>query len=520
MPSASGSVSAGWGSRTRVEPLLRMKSIVKAFSGVRVLHGVDFEVLSGEVMALVGENGAGKSTLMKILAGVHTDWEGEVCLDGEPVRFPDTRAAEEAGIAIIYQELNLVPGLTVAENIFLGREPTRFGGVIDYAAMNRMAREIMDSLHFDAPATVPVSELRIGARQLVEIGKALSLDARLLIMDEPTSALTGTEAEVLFSVVRELRAGGVSVIYISHRLDELYQIADRVTVMRDGLTVDTMPASEIDRRALISLMVGREFEQFFVKEGEPGEDVVFRVRSLTRLNGVPGRRALLDDISFDVRRGEQFGIAGLLGSGRTELLEALFGAAARDTSGRVELEGVELNLSNPRRAIEAGIALLTEDRKGNGLVLSMNVEQNLTLAALNELLHLCMISPGKERALAKEYVDRLSIDAADLGNPIESLSGGNQQKVLLAKWLATRPRVLLLDEPTRGVDVGAKHELYVYLSKLAAEGVSIIMTSSELPELLSICDRIMVLREGRMSALFDRDEATQARILHAAAPAA
>ena len=483
-----------------MEPLLRMESIIKAFSGVRVLHGVEFEVLPGEVMALVGENGAGKSTLMKIVAGVHQEWQGDLYFDGEHVRFPATRAAEEAGIAIIYQELNLVPGLTVAENIFLGREPTRFGGVIDYAAMNRMARDIMDSLHFDDPVTIPVSELRIGGQQLVEIGKALSLDARLLVMDEPTSALTGAEAEILFTVVRKLRSDGVSIVYISHRLDELYQIADRVTVMRDGRTVGVMNAEDISRRELISLMVGRDFEQFFVREGEPGEDVVFRVRNLTRVNEVPGRRALLDDISFEVRRGEQFGIAGLLGSGRTELLEALFGAAPRDTCGSVELEGVELDLSNPRRAIESGIALLTEDRKGNGLVLSMNVEQNLTLAALKELLHLCMISPGKERALAEEYVDRLSIDVADLGNPIESLSGGNQQKVLLAKWLATRPRVLLLDEPTRGVDVGAKHELYIYLSKLAEEGVSIIMTSSELPELLSICDRIMVLREGRVSA--------------------
>ncbi len=503
-----------------MEPLLRMESIIKAFSGVRVLHGVEFEVLPGEVMALVGENGAGKSTLMKIVAGVHQEWQGDLHFDGEQVRFPATRAAEEAGIAIIYQELNLVPGLTVAENMFLGREPTRFGGVIDYAAMNRMAREIMDSLHFDDPVTIPVSELRIGGQQLVEIGKALSLDARLLVMDEPTSALTGAEAEILFTVVRKLRSDGVSIVYISHRLDELYQIADRVTVMRDGRTVGVMNAEDISRRELISLMVGRDFEQFFVREGEPDEDVVFRVRNLTRVNEVPGRRALLDDISFEVRRGEQFGIAGLLGSGRTELLEALFGVAARDTRGRVELEGVELDLSNPRQAIEAGIALLTEDRKGNGLVLSMNVEQNLTLAALKELLHLCMISPGKERALAEEYVDRLSIDVADLGNPIESLSGGNQQKVLLAKWLATRPRVLLLDEPTRGVDVGAKHELYIYLSKLAEEGVSIIMTSSELPELLSICDRIMVLREGRVSALFDHEEATQEKILHAAAPAA
>jgi len=403
-----------------------------------------------------------------------------------------------------------VPGLTVAENIFLGREPVRFGGFIDYPSMNRMAREIMDSLHFDAPVTIPVSELRIGAQQLVEIGKALSQKARLVIMDEPTSALTGAEAEVLFSVVRELRSRGVSVIYISHRLDELYQIADRVTVMRDGRTVEVIPASGISRRELIALMVGRDLEQFFVREGEPAEEVVLRVRDLSRVSHAPGRPCLLEDISFEVRRGEQLGIAGLLGSGRTELLESLFGAAARDTTGSVEIEGEKIRLTDPRRAIQSGLALITEDRKGNGLILSMSVEQNLTLAALKDVLHLCVLSREKERALAEEYVDRLSIDVADLENPIGTLSGGNQQKVLLAKWLATRPRVLLLDEPTRGVDVGAKHELYLYLSKLAAEGVAVVMASSEMPELLSICDRIMVLREGRISC--GRDESQPSSI--------
>ena len=354
----------------------------------------------------------------------------------------------------------------------------------------------------------------------MEIGKALSLEARLLIMDEPTSALTETETEVLFSVVRDLRSRGVAVIYISHRLDELYQIADRVTVMRDGRTVTVMPAGGVGRRDLISLMVGRDFEQFFVKEGTPREEVVLKVRDLSRLSHAPGRPYLLKDISFEVRRGEQLGVAGLLGSGRTELLESIFGAAARDTSGRIEIDGEPVRLTDPRRAIQAGLALITEDRKGNGLILSMSVEQNLTLAALREILRFCLLSRERERALAEEYVDRLSIDVADLENPIDSLSGGNQQKVLLAKWLATSPRVLLLDEPTRGIDVGAKHELYLYLSKLAEEGVAIVMASSEMPELLSICDRIMVLREGEVSALFDREEATQEKILHAAAPAA
>lgn len=497
-----------------------MESIEKEFSGVRVLHGVDFHVLPGEVMALVGENGAGKSTLMKILAGVHTDWRGTILLDDRVVHFASTREAEEAGIAIIFQELNLVPELTVAENIYLGREPTRFGDVIDYPRMNRMAQEIMDDLHFNAPVTIPVSQLRVGRQQLVEIGKALSLNARILVMDEPTSALSEAETEVLFAVVRKLRENGVSVIYISHRLTELSEIADRVTVLRDGYTVGSNLVKDTSRSELIRMMVGRDFQQFFVKEGEPGEDIVLRVKKLTRTSADPPRMPVFEDISFEVRRGEQFGIAGLLGSGRTELLEALFGAAAADTTGSVELEGVELDLSSPRKAIGAGMALITEDRKGNGLVISMNVEQNLTLAALRDLVRFSILSKTKERALAEEYVERLSIDVSDLKNPIETLSGGNQQKVLLAKWLATRPKVLLLDEPTRGIDVGAKHELYIHLSELAKQGVSIVMVSSELPELLSICDRIMVLRSGRVSALFDREEASQEKILSSAAPAA
>ncbi len=503
-----------------MNPLLRMESIEKEFSGVQVLHGVDFEVLPSEIMALVGENGAGKSTLMKILAGVHTDWRGTILLDGEKVRFRSTREAERAGIAIIYQELNLVPELTVAENIYLGREPTRFGDVIDYQLMNRMAQEIMDELHFNAPVTTPVSQLRIGGRQLVEIGKALSLDARLLVMDEPTSALSEAETDVLFAVVRKLRREGVSIVFISHRIGELFQIADRVTVLRDGKTAGLMTSDEISRQELISIMVGRDFRQFFVKEGEPGEEIILRVQDLSRDDTDPAGRPLLEGISFEVRRGEQFGIAGLLGSGRTELMESLFGAAAGHTTGTVELKGERLDLSSPGKAIDAGIALITEDRKGNGLVLSMNVEQNMTLAALKEIMRFLMLSKDRERALAEEYVDRLSIDVADLRNPIESLSGGNQQKVLLGKWLAVKPSVILLDEPTRGVDVGAKHELYQHLSKLSEQGVTIVMTSSELPELLSICDRIMVLREGRVSALFDREDATQEKILSAAAPAA
>ena len=501
-----------------MDPILHMKGITKAFSGVRVLHGVNFELLPGEVMALMGENGAGKSTLMKILAGVHTDWKGEIFLDGEANRFRSTREAEEAGIGIIYQELNLVPELTVSENIFLGREPSRFGGIVDYNKMNRMAKEILDDLHFTPSVTIPVSQLRVGHRQLIEIGKALSLNARILVMDEPTSALSEVETKTLFSVVEKLKNRGVSIIYISHRIGEVFEIADRVTVLRDGCHVGIRFVTDVSRQDLIRMMVGRDFNQFFVKEGEPVKEVVLEIEGLTRKNLGTERRPLIEDIAFRLRRGEQLGIAGLLGAGRTELLEAIFGADSVNTYGTLKLEGREIRLSNPQEAIEAGIALITEDRKGNGLVLSMSVEHNLTLAALKEVLQLFILSRRKERTLADKYIDRLSIDVKNVELSIETLSGGNQQKVMLAKWLAIKPKILLLDEPTRGVDVGAKHEIYVLLSELAKQGVSIVMTSSELPELLSICDRILVLREGRVSAIFDHEEATQEQILNAAAP--
>ncbi len=501
-------------------PLLCMRNIIKEFSGIRVLHGAGLEVEAGEIMALVGENGAGKSTLMKILAGVHTDWSGSLRIAGTEHRFRSPREAEAAGIAIIYQELNLVPGLTVAENIFLGREPTTAGGFIAYPEMNTRAAGIMAGLGCEVPVTRPVGELRVAHQQLVEIGKALSQKARIVIMDEPTSALSETETEHLFRIVAQLKAGGVTVIFISHRLGEVFRLCDRVTVMRDGCTVCVRPAAGVSRRELISLMVGRDFEQFFVKEGSPDEEIVLRVSGLSRTDPAHPGRMLLDNVSFAVRRGEMFGIAGLLGAGRTEVLEAIFGAAAGTATGRVELGGRTLALRSPRDAIACGLALLTEDRKGTGIVPEMSVVQNLTLAALHEVSRGPFILPARELALAGDYIGRLAIDTADPHQPITTLSGGNQQKVVLAKWLATRPAILLLDEPTRGIDVGAKHEIYIHLSHLTAAGMAIVLTSSELPELLSICDRIMVLREGRVAAILEAGTATQEEILAAAAPAA
>jgi len=500
--------------------MLSMRGVTKEFSGIFALQNVDFEVLPGEVMALMGENGAGKSTLMKILAGVYTDWGGKISVDQKELRFKNTREAEDAGIGIIYQELNLVPELTVAENMFLGREPTRFGTVIDFPQMNRMASDILTELHFTEPVMTPVSRLRVGRQQLVEIGKALSLNARVLIMDEPTSALSEKESKILLNVVKQLRDRGVSIIYITHRLAEVFEIADRVTVLRDGCLVAVEQIQNMNRQKLIQMMVGRDFKKFYFKDGKPKDDVLVKVTNLTRKHANPSRKPLVDNISFEVRKGEQFGIAGLLGAGRTELLETLFGVDPSYTTGTIEMNNEEIKLSNPKQAIEAGIGFITEDRKGSGLVLSMDIGQNLTLAALDSLLQYSILSKKKENAVVDQYIDQLSIQTKNPKNSINSLSGGNQQKVLLAKWLATEPKLLLLDEPTRGIDVGAKHQIYVLLSELANQGISIIMASSELLELLSICDRIMVMREGKMSALFNRDEATQEKILDAAAPLA
>ena len=495
-----------------------MKQINKDFSGVQVLYDVDFEMNAGEVMALMGENGAGKSTLMKVLAGVHTDWQGSILIDGEKHRFKNTREAEQAGISIIYQELNLVQALSVAENIFLGREPAAFGGMINYPKMNRMAQEITDELNLNVDVRTPVAQLRVGQQQLVEIAKALSLNARILIMDEPSSALSDTETEILFRVIRQLIRKNVAVIYISHRIGEVFEIADRITILRDGHLVGVSFAKEVQRQELISMMVGRDFDQFFVKESAPQDEVALEVNRLTRktMDG----KYLIKDVTFQVRKGEQFGIAGLLGAGRTELLEAIFGADFLQTTGEVKINGQRIDYSSPGKTIHAGLSLITEDRKGNGLVLGMSVEQNMTLAALREIVRYGMLSKSKEKSVTGRFMRRLSISVSDMKNPIETLSGGNQQKVLLAKWLLTNPQILLLDEPTRGIDVGAKHEIYELLSELAKQGITIIIVSSELPELLSICDRIMVMREGTVSAILEHEEASQEKIMDAAAPLA
>ena len=501
--------------------LLSMQGICKAFDDVEVLHAVGFELRTGEIHALVGENGAGKSTLMKVLAGVYPDASGRVLLNGKRVRFQSAGEAMRAGVSMIHQELNLVEGLTVAENIYLGREPRQFGIAVDCRTMNRMSREILRELGSEIDPAARVASLRIGDRQMIEIAKALSFEPRVLVMDEPTSALSASEISRLFEVVRRLARRGVGIVYVSHRFEEIFDLADRVSVLRDGRHVGTMPVAGTSRDELIRVMVGRPLNRFFTRHRQPRERVVFEVRDLCLGERGPSRtRARLESVSFDVREGEILGIAGLMGAGRSELLESLFGAHGRRVSGTVRLEGKPVSPASPADAIGNGIALVTEDRKRTGLVLGMSVRNNLSLAALPRTLRWGMLSARRESLLARSSIERLSIRCRDDRQDVAMLSGGNQQKVVLGKWLAGEPRVLLLDEPTRGIDVGAKAELYRLLAEWAERGCAVVLASSELPELLNLCDRVLVMREGKIAAAFRHDEATQERILDAAAPLA
>jgi ribose transport system ATP-binding protein len=435
--------------------ILEARNISKSFPGVKALDGVNLAVRPGAVHAVVGENGAGKSTLMKILSGVYTEYEGEVLVDGRPVTFSSPREAEAAGIAIIHQELNLVPALSVGENIFLGREPARYG-LVDFAALNREASALLEQLGHPMDPRAPIATLKISDQQLVEIAKALSLDANVIVMDEPTTALSSDDVERLFAIIRTLTELGKAIVYISHKMDELFRIADEFTVLRDGQLVGWRRASEIDQGELIRMMVGREISQFYSPhEAKIGEDLL-RVENLgTRHYGGRAGRGL-SDVGFTLRAGEILGVGGLMGAGRTELLECLFGARAVDASTAIEIGGARVRVSDPKAAIRAGIAFVSEDRKGQGLVLDMGVGRNITLAVLRQFTRLGFIRGAAEQTAAREYAARLQVKTPRLSTPVGNLSGGNQQKVVLAKWLMTAPRVLLLDEPTKGIDVAAK----------------------------------------------------------------
>ena len=497
-------------------PVISFRRITKRFPGVVALADVSVDVEPGELHAIVGENGAGKSTLVKCLSGVITDYEGELLVRDRPVRFRSTTEAERAGISIIHQELNLVDQLSAAANIFLGREKLGRFHLLDDRAMERAAAGLLEELECRIPPGQLVSELRVGDQQLVEIAKALSIDAEILVMDEPTSALTEAEVARLFRVIDRLHQRGVTILYISHKMDEVFRLADRITVMRDGRVVKTLPRAETNPREITHLMVGREIEETDFGQRRTAGEVVLDVRSLSLPWPGHARKWKLKDISFTLRRGEILGFAGLMGAGRTELLECLFGSSPQAPEGSILLDGKEVGFRHPAEAMRAGVALVTEDRKRLGTFANLDVGRNITICTLREAASLGLIRFPREQAMARRSIEQLNVRTAGIDAPITTLSGGNQQKAIIGRWLLTHPKVLLLDDPTRGVDVGAKAELYTLMDKLCRDGLGIIVTSSELPELLTVCDRILVLCEGHMTGELGRDEATEQRIMELA----
>ena len=464
--------------------LLDMKQIIKSFNGVEVLHGIDFSLRAGTVHALMGENGAGKSTLMKVLAGVHKCDDGEIWLKGKKTEIQSPRHAQELGIAMIHQELSPVPEMTVAENIFLGREP-RKGLFVDYKKMYADTEKLLGEMKVRVSPRAKIGRLKVADQQLIEISKAISLNADIIVMDEPTSAITDQEVEILFKTIADLKKKGTGIIYISHKMDEIFRIADDITVLRDGTYVNSWEAKDIDNNTLIKNMVGRELNEIFPKIKVPAKDVVMEVRHFTKENQ-------FEDISFLVREGEILGIAGLIGAGRTELMNAIFGLEKPD-SGEVFFEGRKVEIRRPSDAIRHGIAYVTEDRKNEGLVLEMGVGQNITIASMKTLSSGMFIKRQEEKKTIDDQIRALRIKVHSPRQLVGKLSGGNQQKVVLAKWMMKNPKLLILDEPTRGIDIGAKSELYKLMGEFVEKGNSIIMISSEMPEAMGMSDRILVL---------------------------
>jgi len=501
------------------EVVLKMEGIVKEFPGVRALDNVNFEARSGELLALMGENGAGKSTLMKVLSGVwpYPTYEGDIFIRGEKKRFYSTREAEEAGVAIIYQELNLIPELTVAENIFLDRQPTNSLGAIDWRKLNSDTQNLLDELGIrDFKPTDQVKTITVGKQQMVEIAKALSKRASILVLDEPTSALTEKEVFDLFRIIRKLKQDGVCMCYISHKMEEIKQIADRVVVLRDGQTIgDVTPIADITLDQIISRMVGRDIKDMFPKSERKRGEKILEVKNIEVDNPVMPGEKKVKKASFSAYRGEILGISGLMGAGRTELVSAIFGAYPGATHGEVFVDGKKVDIRSPTDAIDHGIALLTEDRKALGLFLGQPVTFNTTISSLQTISTglLGVINAARERALVEKYVTQLGIKTPNIDTIIGTLSGGNQQKVILGKWLNASPKIFFLDEPTRGIDIGAKVEIYKLLNRLADEGVAIIIISSELPEVLGMSDRILVMSEGAIVSEFTRDKATKEAIM-------
>ncbi|MBN1311793.1 MAG: sugar ABC transporter ATP-binding protein [Anaerolineae bacterium] len=490
----------------QLQPLVSLDGISKAFGGVQALKGVHFEIYPGEVHALLGENGAGKSTLIKIITGVHQPDQGEILLDGKPVRLADPRQARSSAIAAIYQEPNLFPDLDIAENIFVGRQPKQ-GKRVDWQEMYREASKLVHSLGLNLDVKTKARSLSVAQQQMVEIARALSLNARVLIMDEPTSSLTLSEVAELFTIVRHLRETGTAIVFISHRLDEIFQIADRVTTLRDGIYVDTRMVADVTREDLVQMMVGRTLSSLFPKHDVHAGDTVLEVEHLAG-------EGIFNDISFELKAGEILGIYGLIGAGRTEIARALFGIEPA-TGGRIKINGREVSIKSPQDAMDLGVGFVPEDRQMHGLILQMPIAQNITLPILQHFVSGFWLDRNKESSTAHDLVRRLRVKTAGVWQLARELSGGNQQKVVLSKWLGTNPRILILDEPTRGIDVGSKSEVHQLLSQLASEGIAIIMISSELPEILGMSDRILVIREGGLGGEFAQAEATQEKLMHA-----
>jgi len=488
--------------------LLQMKNIHKRFPGVYALKSVNFELKAGEVHGLLGENGAGKSTLMKVLAGIYDVDEGEIYIDGRKVEINDVKDSQKAGVSIIHQELVLVPYMSVAENIFSGREPVGRLGFVKKDEMLAQAQKLLDSFDLGIDASRLVVDLNIAQRQMVEIARAISFNSKILVMDEPTSSLTEKEVEFLFKTIESLKAKGVGIVYISHRMAELFRITDRITVMRDGQYIGTRVTKETNVDELISMMVGRELTDYYHRTFHELGEVTLEVKNLTR-NGV------FKDVSFSLRKGEILGFSGLVGAGRSEIMKAIFGLDPID-SGEIYIEGKKVEIKSPRDAMNLGIALVPENRKDEGLILKSSVGYNMTLRVLDEFIKFIRVNRAKENEIIDTYVQELGIKTPSRSQSVANLSGGNQQKVVIAKWLAAKPKILILDEPTRGVDVSAKAEIYAIMNNLVQTGVSIIMISSELPEIINMSDRVAVVHNGSIKGILNKDELSQEKIMHLA----
>ncbi len=489
------------------ETLLEMKDITKEFPGVKALKGVHLEVKAGEVHALMGENGAGKSTLMKCIIGIHPQTSGQIIFDGKDVgKVHSTKEALAMGVSMVHQELSPVEHRSVMENLWLGREPKNKFGLVDHGKMYKMSKELLERVGLDEDPKRLMKELTVAKMQMIEIAKAISHNCKLLILDEPTSALTNKEVDQLFEIVKKLKAEGIGIVYITHKMDELYRIADRITVYRDGQYIGTEDVANITMDKVVSMMVGRDIKDMYPKVPCEIGDVKLEVKGLTH----PG---LFENVSFNVRKGEILGMAGLVGAGRTEVAETVFGMRSY-TSGELLIDGKPVKINSPKQAIKMGISLLTEDRRGNGILSVQSVKDNIAVANLEAFkTKTGLLSMKSLDGVAQDYVNKLEIKTPSLEQKIENLSGGNQQKVLIARWLFTNPDILFVDEPTRGIDVGAKAEIYKLLTQLAGEGKAIVMISSELPEILGMCDRIVVMHEGRVTGVLDNDGLTQEEVM-------